>query len=215
MKNKKLVIWTVLIISAILLAACGGGNEETSQDQNEETSQEENQENANTESDSDENTESESGSDENMDHSGMNHSSSGEVPDALETAADPSYEVGSQAIIESDHMEGMQGAEATIDGTYNTTVYTVSYTPTNGGEPVEDHKWVIHEELENPGEAPLEPGTEVTIDASHMEGMDGATAEIDSAEETTVYMVSFTPTNDGEEVSNHKWVTESELSPVE
>ncbi|GLO65087.1 YdhK family protein [Oceanobacillus kimchii] len=215
MKNKKLLIGSVLIISAILLAACGGGSEDTSQNQDEETTQEDNQENTNTDSDSDENMESESGSHGNMDHSGMSHSSSGEVPDDLQEAENPTYEVESQAIIESDHMEGMQGAEATIDGAYNTTVYTVSYTPTNGGDPVENHKWVIHEELENPGEAPLEAGTEVTINASHMEGMDGATAEIDSAEETTVYMVSFTPTNSGEEVSNHKWVTEGELSPVE
>jgi hypothetical protein len=44
--------------------------------------------------------------------------------------------------------------------------------------------------------------------------MKGATAEIDSAEKTTVYMVDFTPTTGGEEVKNHQWVTESELSPV-
>lgn len=139
----------------------------------------------------------------------------GRSPDDLAIANTPTYEVGSQAIIESDHMEGMQGAVATIDGAYNTTAYTVSYTPKNGGDPVENHKWVIHEELENPAEAPLEPGTQVTINASHMEGMDGVTAEIDSAENTTVYMVSYTPANDGEKVSNHKWVTESELSPTE
>jgi len=29
----------------------------------------------------------------------------------------------------------------------------------------------------------------------------------------TVYMVDYTSTTDGEEVKNHKWVTESELSP--
>ena len=45
-----------------------------------------------------------------------------------------------------------------------------------------------------------------------MEGMDGATATIDSAEETTVYMVDFTTTDTDEAVTNHKWVTESELS---
>ena len=45
--------------------------------------------------------------------------------------------------------------------------------------------------------------------------MDGVTAKIDSAEQTTVYMVDFTPTTGGEEVKNHKWVTESELSPAE
>src|SRR5699024_6519589 len=115
----------------------------------------------------------------------------------------------------TDHKAGMKGAEATIDGAYDTTAYTASYTPTDGGEPVEDHKWVIHEELENPDEAPLEAGTEVTMNATRMEVMDSATAEIDGASEIVVYMVSYTSTDDNEEVSNHKWVTEDELSPVE
>ena len=152
---------------------------------------------------------------EGMDHSNMNHSSSGEVPEGLKVAKNSTYEVGSQAIIESNHMAGMKGAKATVVGAYDTTVYTVSYTPTTGGKRVENHKWAIHEELKDAGEAPLEPGTEVTINANHMEGMDGATAEIDSAEKTTVYMVNFTPTTGGEEVKNHKWITESELSSAE
>lgn len=53
------------------------------------------------------------------------------------------------------------------------------------------------------------------MNASHMEGMEGATATIDSAEDTTVYMVDFVTTDTEEEVQNHKWVTESELAPVE
>jgi len=55
----------------------------------------------------------------------------------------------------------------------------------------------------------------VTLNTDHMEGMDGASAVIDSAEETTVHMVDFISTYLGEEVKNHKWVTEGELSPVE
>lgn len=149
-----------------------------------------------------------------MDHGNMEHTGSGEVPKGLKDAKNPTYGVGTQAIIESDHMAGMKGATAKIVGAYDTTVYTISYTPTNGGEVVKNHKWVIHEELQNAGEAPLKPGTEVVVNADHMEGMKGATAEIDSAEKTTVYMVDFTPTTGGEEVKNHQWVTESELSPV-
>nr|WP_251127791.1 YdhK family protein [Exiguobacterium sp. s154] len=141
------------------------------------------------------------------------YSGSGEVPDDLQEAENPTFEVGSQAIIETDHMEGMKGAEATIVGAYDTTAYAVTDTPTDGGEPVENHKWVIHTELENPGDEPLETGDQATIAADHMEGMDGATATVDSTEETTVYMVDFVPTTGGEEVTNHKWVTESELSP--
>ena len=150
-----------------------------------------------------------------MDHSAEEMSSSGEVPEDLKEAENPTYEVGSKAIIEADHMQGMEGAEATISGAFDTTVYSVSYSPTNGGDPVEDHKWVIHEELENPGETPLEPGDEIVMNAMHMEGMEGATATIDSAEQTTVYMVDFVTTDTGDEVENHKWVIESELAPVE
>lgn len=154
------------------------------------------------------------GNEDSMNHDSdhMDHSGSGELPDGLENAQDPLYEVGSQAIINSDHMDGMNGAEATIVGAYDTTVYAVTYTPGNGGEPVSNHKWVIHEELENPGNEPLEPGEEVILAADHMEGMDGVTATIDSAAETTVYMVDFNTTTGGDKVTNHKWVTEDELT---
>lgn len=188
MKKKIMVLGSLAI--AITLSACAGDEKETNTQENI---------NMNTE-------ESKS-----MDHSSMDMSGSGEVPNGLKVAENPTFEVGSQAIIGTDHMEGMKGAEATIVGAYDTTVYTVSYTPTTGGERVENHKWVIHEELEDPQTAPLDPGTEVVLNAEHMEGMEGATAEIDSAEETTVYMVDYTSTT-GEKVTNHKWVTESELS---
>nr|WP_245724016.1 YdhK family protein [Marinococcus luteus] len=148
---------------------------------------------------------------ESMDgHGGMNHSSSGEVPEALQQEENPKFGEGDKAIIEADHMKGMEGATATIAGAYDTTAYAVTFEPTDGGEPVENHKWVIHEELNNAGEGSLQPGDTAEIDATHMEGMEGATATIDRAERTTVYMVDFTTTG-GEEVTNHKWLTESEL----
>jgi hypothetical protein len=149
---------------------------------------------------------------EGMEHGNMDHSGSGKVPKGLKEAKDPAFPVDRQAIIKADHMKGMDGAEATIVGAYDTTVYTVSYTPTTGGKKVTDHKWVIHEELKNPGDQPLKTGTEVTLNADHMKGMKGAKATIDSAEQTTVYMVDYTPTTGGEKVTNHKWVTESELT---
>lgn len=73
---------------------------------------------------------------ENMDHSNMdmNHSSSGEVPKDLKVAENPTYKVGTQAIIKSDHMAGMKGAKATIVGAYDTTAYTISYNPTTSGK---------------------------------------------------------------------------------
>lgn len=194
MPKNKWMMGTLSLVAAVTLSACNTGDDM-----------------------SDESMDMDNASEENMNedsgHMNMDHSGSGEIPDGLQEAENPTYEVGSQAIIETDHMEGMKGAEATIVGAFDTTAYALTYTPTDGGEPVENHKWVIHEELENPGDAPLEPGDEAAIAADHMEGMDGATATIDSAEETTVYMVDFVPTTGGEEVTNHKWVTESELSP--
>lgn len=205
MVKNKILLGLLSIFAVFLMASCGNGETQT----NEESQSTE------TESRSEEEMDMESHSEGHMEHSADEMSNSGEVPEDLKEAENPTYEVGSRTIIEAEHMQGMDGAEATISGAFDTTVYTVSYTPTNGGEPVEDHKWVIHEELEGPGEAPLEPGTEVTLDADHMKGMDGATATIDSAEETTVYMVDFVTTDTEEEVQNHKWVTESELAPVE
>lgn len=49
-------------------------------------------------------------SEEYMDMEGMNHSGSGEIPNGLKQAENPTYEAGSQAAIEADHMEGMSGA---------------------------------------------------------------------------------------------------------
>lgn len=198
MKLTKIFILFISLVSMMTLFACSGNEEEPNTDQ---------PPNTGLETDTKEQTDTESDS-----HAGMEHSSSGEIPEGLKVAENPTYEVGSHAILETDHMEGMKGAEATIVGAYDTTAYVVSYTPTTGGERVENHKWVIREEIENSDKDQLEPGSEVVLKADHMKGMDGATAVIESAEETIVYMVDYTPTTGGEEVKNHKWVTESELS---
>ncbi|GKU84234.1 MULTISPECIES: YdhK family protein [Bacillati] len=183
----------ILTLLVLLLAACSNNNNDNSSNSSEEEGMDMSS----------------------QDMEGMDMSGSGEVPEGLKVAENPKYDVGSNAIINADHMEGMDGAEATIVGAYDTFVYTISYTPTTGGEKVTDHKWVIQEEIEDAGDEAIEPGTEVIINAAHMEGMNGAKATIDSAEKTTVYMVDYTPTTGGEKVTNHQWVTESELSPVE
>jgi hypothetical protein len=189
MKSKRLVVGFVSFVLIFLLSACAGNSDQKSDDEN----------------------------NKNMDHKSMNmdhmeHSSSGQIPKGLMEKENPTYKTGSQAIIQAAHMEGMNGAKATIVGAYDTTAYAVSYTPTTGGEKVKNHKWVIQEEIKNAGSETLKPGTEVTIEADHMEGMKGATGTIDSAEQTTVYMIDYTPAAGGEKVKNHKWVTESELS---
>ncbi|KAB7709088.1 DUF1541 domain-containing protein [Bacillus aerolatus] len=195
--RKKPVILSLFAALFLVLGACSNDNGEST-DNREST-------------ESTENTTDMEG----MNHGDMNHSSSGEVPESLKVAENPTYEVGSQAILKTDHMKGMKGAKATIVGAYDTIAYVVSYNPTTGGERVENHKWVIHEEVKEADDEVLEPGTKVTLEADHMQGMNGAAAEIESAEETTVYMVDYTPATGGEKVKNHKWVTESELSAAE
>lgn len=137
----------------------------------------------------------------------------GPPPEGITEATDPTYPVGSEVMLTADHMPGMDGAQATISGAFDTTTYSVSYTPTDGGEPVTDHKWVVHEELVDPGEAPLPDGAEVVLDAEHMPGMKGAEATIDSSTDETVYMVDLT--TEEMTMTNHKWVVESEIAPAQ
>ncbi len=203
---KKLGYGIVLVLM-LVLAACGQNNDGAN-DKEEEKQQ--------TAEDQKKTEESSEMADSNMEegHSGMEHSESGEIPKGLEKAQNPKYPVGSKAMIETDHMKGMKGAEATIVGAFDTTAYVVSYDPTTGGKRVENHKWVIQQEIKDAGDKELKPGDQVVIEADHMKGMKGAKAVIDSAEKTVVYMIDYVPTTGGKTVKNHKWVTEDELSPV-
>src|SRR4051812_17011465 len=97
-RMKKSVLLSLFAAIFLILGACSNANDE------------------NTENTEDvENTEDMEDM-EGMDHSNMDMSSSGEVPEGLKTAENPTYPVGSKAIIQDSHMEGMKGAEATIVG---------------------------------------------------------------------------------------------------
>lgn len=146
-------------------------------------------------------------------HHGMDHPmDGGPVPAGMKEASNPKYPVGTKVTLQADHMPGMDGATATIVGGYTTNTYAIDYTPVGGGAPVKDHKWVVQEELQDAGEDRLADGAEVTVTANHMEGMEGAKATIASSTDETVYVVDFEA--DGMTMTNHKWVTESEISPV-
>ena len=144
----------------------------------------------------------------------MVHDDSGVIPEGLMEAENPTYKVGDSVIMQAGHMEGMEGAEATIIGAFDTIVYEVSYDPTNGDPRVENHQWVIQEEIMDAGTDPFGVSSEVMLEAEHTEGMSGATATIDAAETTTVYIVDYIDTVTGETIKNHKWVIESELAPI-
>lgn len=143
MVSRKILIMGMLSLAlAFILSACGGGNEETSPEENTDANTEESLEvdqPEDTNTNTDESTE--------MDHSNMNHSGSGDVPENLKESENPTYVVGSKAIIQEGHMEGMEGVTAVIDSAEETTIYMIDFTPTTGGEKVKNHKWVTESEL--------------------------------------------------------------------
>ncbi|KAF1302702.1 YdhK family protein [Enterococcus saccharolyticus] len=183
---KKLTMLILGVSSLTLLGACASANEPDSTDHSEH--------NMTTTSSS-------------MDM----HHHSGEVPEGMKEASNPKYPVGTAVTLKEGHMPGMENAKATVVGAYDTTIYAVTYTPTTGGDEVKNHKWVVQEELENP-EEPFTKGDTVVLEANHMAGMQGATATIDQAIEGTVYVVDYEPTDGGETVTNHMWMTEDELT---
>lgn len=129
MKQNKNQIGTILLLSTLLLVACGTDkiNESTGTGTNQTTTEE---------------ISSESG-----DHDGMMHDESGEIQAGLEEAENPTYPVGNEATIQTDHMPGMQGATATVDSAKDTTIYMVTYTDTETGDTVENHKGMTEDEL--------------------------------------------------------------------
>ena len=198
MRTKKLAVVMISLITAFSLAACSDEGETNENDKtNAGDSTEQMTGNGNKTEDTEE----------------MEHTHSEEVTRDMIVSKDPKYPVGSEVIINADHMEGMNGADGKVVSAYDTTAYTVTYTPTDGGDKVKNHKWVVQEEIKDHGKEPYKPGDKVTLNTNHMEGMDGAEAEIEKAEKTTVYMLDYKPTNGGNEVKNHLWITESELAP--
>ena len=164
--------------------------------------------------------ETEAQTDEAMDHSMMEHDDEGRLPANFKLDRKSTYKAGDKVLVNADHMPGMSGAEGVVVAAFDTVAYEVSYTPTDGGEAVSNHKWVVHEEIagtdsRDEADTALEVGYEVTLEAYHMAGMEGATATIDSVNETTVYLIDYVDTESSELVINHKWVTEDELAALE
>lgn len=156
---------------------------------------------------------------EQMDHAMMEHDDEGRLPANIKLDRESTYKAGDTVLVNADHMPGMNGAEGVIVAAFDTVAYEVTYTPTDGGETVANHKWVVHEEIagtnsRDEADTPLEIGAEVTLEAYHMAGMEGATATIDSINETTVYLIDYTDTESSELIINHKWVTEDELEAI-
>ena len=147
-------------------------------------------------------------------HEGMDHSVMSPT-DRFIPAEAPRYPVGTQALLQADHMPGMKGAVAVISGAFDTVLYAITYTRSDTGEVVKDHRWVIREEIQGFGEVPFQEGEFVTLLPGHISGMggEGVLAEITLAVPGVAYMVDFTPLDGMEPVLNHQWVSEEELLP--
>lgn len=162
MKKNRILTGILSISAATLLAACSTdiGSQESAAES----------EASSIESIAEESSMSGMDEMEGNDMEGMVHDDSGEIPEGLKEAENPTYNVGETATITDGHMEGMEGAEATIVGAFDTVAYEVTYQPTNGGEVVDNHRWVIQEEITEAKDQvePLEIGSEVTLEAKHM-----------------------------------------------
>lgn len=146
----------------------------------------------------------------------MDHNRNEDEPSDMQDASDPQYPVGDKVEVTDAHMDIMEGVTATISGAYDTTLYQVTFTPEGSDEPIEDHKWVVAEEMESDDDnEDYEEGDEVTLTADHMAGMQGQKAEITGVHEGPAYMIDFEPADGSEEFTNHKWVTEDELGPAD
>ncbi|UUX32761.1 YdhK family protein [Fundicoccus culcitae] len=154
-----------------------------------------------------------------MDHAMMEHDDEGRLPANIMIEREPTFKVGDSVVVSADHMDGMNGAEGVVVAAFDTVAYEVTYTPTDGSQIVENHRWVVHEEIagtnsRDEAEVPFEVGAEVSLEAYHMPGMEGAMATIEAVNDVTVYMIDYVDTQSGELVINHKWVTEDELSAL-
>lgn len=185
--------------AALLLGACGEAKEKTDASSTEASSS------TTVASSSSEGTEKSTASGESTESA-----SDASVIDSMVESTDPKFPVGSEVILKADHMEGMKDAEATVTGAYETTLYEVTYESTTTGEKVENHKWVVQEELDT-DQTDLKKGDKVKLKADHMDGMKDAEATIEDAVTETAYMVDYTPTNGDADVKDHKWVTADEL----
>lgn len=207
---KKVKYSIVALTSVFLLSACANDDDQADDsidNTQEEITQEDEQENQEDEHMEDHDEEM------GMDH--MEHDRDGSpAPEGMVDAENPTYPVGSEAqVTENAHMDIMSGAIATISGAYDTTLYQVTFTPEGADEPEEDHQWVVQEEIESEHDS-YEEGDTVILHADHMEGMDGQEATITGLEEGTAYMIDFEPTDGSEPFTNHKWVSEDELEPI-
>ncbi|MEJ6399876.1 YdhK family protein [Nicoliella lavandulae] len=144
----------------------------------------------------------------------MMKTNGGKAPKGLKMATNAKYMKGAKVMIKANHMSGMKGAMATVVGAYNTDLYTIDYTPTNGGKEVKNHKYLVAPEIKTAKKGQLKVGEQITVEADHMTGMKGAKGKIVSIKKGPAYMVNFKATNSNVTYKNHKWLAQSDLTSM-
>ncbi|WP_353423251.1 YdhK family protein [Staphylococcus xylosus] len=139
------------------------------------------------------------------------HKHESEIPENMKNTNDSKFNNGDKITITEGHMPGMKNAKGTVKRAYKTYAYVVSYEPTNNDKKVNNHKWIVNEEIANAHKNGYKQGDTVKLNANHMPGMKGATAKIDDVKKTTVYVVDYQSTENNKIVKNHKWMSENEL----
>jgi len=199
--DSKILLVSMTLLTVLLLSACGWG------DSDDEEPTEAGADVTNNLDGTDKQVSEEETEEDAVDHAGH---AEGQLPEGLKEAENPKFPVGSTAVINASHTDGMEGAIATIKGAYETTVYSVSYTPTNGDPFEENHKWFVEGEISAMDDGEIAVDSDVIINVEHQAGMLGAEGAVDTVEDTTVYVVDYTNSL-GETVTNHVWLKESEL----
>ncbi|MHA8137633.1 YdhK family protein [Lactobacillaceae bacterium Scapto_B20] len=209
MKTNKLITSLTTAALAALLVIPAGANAMSSSNMNHDSSH------SSMKMDSKKSKTTKKSSMNNMDMSHMSMSTNGgKAPKGLKTDKNAKYKVGSKVMIEADHMSGMKGAMATVTGAYNTKLYTIDYKPTNGGSEVKNHKFLVSKEIKAANKSSLKVGEQITVEADHMTGMKGAKGKIVAIENGPAYMVNFKATNSKTTYTNHKWLSQSELTSM-
>ena len=98
----------------------------------------------------------------------MEHKSDSKTPENMKSTNDGKFKKGDKVTITEGHMAGMKNAKGTVKEAYKTYAYEVSYTPTNGGDKVNNHKWVVNEEVADAPEDGFKKGDTVKLEADHM-----------------------------------------------
>lgn len=211
-------------IIALTLAACANTDQsetsassEENVSQTDETTSADSTSTASAESSSMEMDEESMAGHEDMDsHMEMAHNRNEEAPTNMTEATNPLYPVGSKVHMTEPHMPSMGGVTAEVTGAYDTTLYTVTFTPKDSDMEMKDHKWVVAEEMvAEDGKESFENGDTVILKAEHMEGMKDQDAVVTGKQAGPAYMVSFEPNDGSEPFTNHKWMSEDELEPAE